>query len=128
MTDRAPAQDDRATTTASVVAAVVVTAMAIGVLLLLLPDAAAPVVAPTLETTTTSSTAPEAVEVVIPPTPIEVDGLPESITRVLQASGYASELKPGDEPVLPDAVLRVLIERDVVLTVVEDAEPTDRGG
>ncbi len=132
MTDRRPsAPKDTATGAASIVAAIVVTLAAIVPMLLLLPDAEDPLPAPVAEatsSTTTTTTLPEPVEVVVPPTPIEVEGLPESITRVLQASGYASEIGPDGEQVLPDAVLQVLIENDVVLTVVEDAEPADQGG
>ncbi len=130
MTDRRPtASKDTATGAASIVAAIVVTLAAIVPMLLLLPDAEDPIPAPVAEpTSSTTTTVPEPVEVVVPPTPIEVEGLPESVTRVLQASGYASELGPDGEQVLPDAVLQVLIDNDVVLTVVEDAEPTEQGG
>ena len=52
---------------------------------------------------------------------LDVDELDPAIVRVLQANGYA-ELTGRDslEEQLPEAVTRLLIERGVVLTVVDD--------
>ena len=69
----------------------------------------------------TTTTSPEVTTVIVEPVPVlEVDELDSSIVRVLQANGYAElagESEVGNE--LPDAVTRVLIEHNAVLTVVE---------
>ena len=80
-----------------------------------------------VEQTTTAP--PEVTTVVVDPIPdLEVDELDPSIVRVLQANGYAElagERDLGAE--LPDAITRVLIDNDTVLTVVEDDPATEEG-
>ncbi len=79
-----------------------------------------------VQSTTTSA---EVTTVVAEPIPeLNVAELDPSIVRVLQANGYAElagEPELGDE--LPDAVIRLLIERGAVLTVVEDEPATEEG-
>lgn len=75
-----------------------------------------------------STTTLPAVAVVAETIPeLEVEELDPAIVRVLQANGYA-ELTARDslEEQLPEAVTRLLIERGVVLTVVDDP-PTPEG-
>ena len=75
-----------------------------------------------------STTTLPAVAVVAETMPeLEVEELDPAIVRVLQANGYA-ELTARDslEEQLPEAVTRLLIERGVVLTVVDDP-PTSEG-
>ncbi len=78
-----------------------------------------------VESTTTS---PEATVVVEPIPQLDVDELDPAVVRVLQANGYAEltgQSTLDDE--LPAAVTRLLIERDVVLTVVEEAPNPEEG-
>jgi len=73
------------------------------------------------EDVATTTASPEVTTVDVEPIPVlTVDELDSSIVRVLQANGYAElagEPEIGAE--LPDAVTRVLIEHNAVLTVVE---------
>ena len=56
-------------------------------------------------------------EVVITTPPPEIDGLSESVTRVLSAHGFAGTEDIAD---LPASVTRVLIEHGIALTVAEE--------
>ena len=70
-----------------------------------------------------STTAPpEVTTVVVEPVPVlEVDELDPAVVRVLQANGYAElAAEPDLDTELPDAITRVLIDKNAVLTVVED--------
>lgn len=74
---------------------------------------------------TTTLTEPTVVVEAVPD--LEVDELDPAVVRVLQANGYAElTARSSLEEELPDAVTRLLIERGVVLTVVED-EPNPEG-
>lgn len=70
---------------------------------------------------TTTTASPEVTTMVVEPVPVlEVDELDPSIVRVLQAHGYAEQAGESDVgSELPGAVMRVLIEHNAVLTVVE---------
>ena len=59
-------------------------------------------------------TAPTEVQVTTPPP--EIDGLTESVTRVLSANGFAGK-EEIDE--LPPSVVRVLVENGIALTIAE---------
>ncbi len=76
----------------------------------------------------TTATAPPVTVVVEPVPQLDVDDLDPAVVRVLQAHGYA-ELADRQElgVELPPAVVRLLIERNVVLTVVEEAPPHEEG-
>ena len=85
------------------------------------------VVAPASTTTapaTTTSTSP--VVVAVPaPTP-DLAGVGDAVSRVLYANGYATNTAPEElEGALPPAVLALLIEREVTLTIATEAEPVD---
>ena len=69
----------------------------------------------------TTTAFPEVTTVVVEPVAeLDVDDLDPSVVRVLQANGYAELVaQPDIEGELPDAVMRLLIERNAVLTVVE---------
>ena len=60
--------------------------------------------------------------IVIAPDPVEVDGLPESVLRALEAAGNLREEGRG-ELGLPDSIVSVLADHGVVLRVAEDAAP-----
>lgn len=78
-----------------------------------------------VESPTTSPEATVSVEAI---PQLDVDGLDPAIVRVLQANGYAELAGRGSlDEELPSAVTRLLIERGVVLTVVEEA-PSQEGG
>jgi hypothetical protein len=72
---------------------------------------------------TTAVLPTEVVEtVVIVPEPVDVDGLPESIVRTLEAAGNVRN-ESGDELGLPPSVIDVLADNDVVLRVAEEPSP-----
>lgn len=81
------------------------------------PESAAP---EPVVTTVTSTVAEAAVTetVVITPDPIEVEALPESVVRALEAAGNVREESAGDLE-LPASVVNVLADHDVVLRVSE---------
>ena len=58
----------------------------------------------------------------IAPDPVEVDGLPESVVRALEAAGNV-RAEGSDELGLPASVVNVLADHDVVLRVAEEAAP-----
>jgi hypothetical protein len=60
--------------------------------------------------------------VVIAPDPIEVDGLPESVVRALEAAGNVRE-ESRTELRLPASIVDVLVEHGVVLQVAEEGAP-----
>jgi len=63
--------------------------------------------------------------VIVTTPPIELEGLSESVSRVLTTSGFAAELTQSDfESQLPPSVYRTLVAHDAVLTVAvhRDAE------
>lgn len=82
----------------------------------LLGDEGEPVVSPATE----SAPVPAAVEAAPVPVPtsapLEIDGIPGAVARVLGEHGSAG-LVPASGVDLPDSVLRVLRERRVVLTL-----------
>jgi len=89
-------------------------------------EAAEVVPAPTIASTTTSVSSTSAVaSVVITTPPPEIEGVSESIARVLSSSGFASELSFDDVAgEIPPSVLRTLIANGVVLTIAtEEAKP-----
>ena len=86
--------------------------------------------APTPTTTAPATTAsPSPVVVAVPaPTP-DLAGVGDAVSRVLYANGYATNTAPEDlEGALPPAVLALLIEREVTLTIATEAEPVDSEG
>jgi len=85
-------------------------------------EATPPEVAPPVETTTAPVQAPVTETMVIVPDPVEVDGLPESVVRALEAAGNVRE-ELGEEIGLPQSVVKALADRDVVLRVAEEASP-----
>jgi len=89
-----------------------------------------PPAAPTAGTPTTTeraagATPPEAPDpVVINMPPPEIDGLTESITRVLASEGFASSLTADDAAAqLPASVYRTLVANGVVLSIAEESRP-----
>jgi hypothetical protein len=77
-----------------------------------------------------TTTSPDVSTVVVEPIPeLDVDELEPAVVRVLQANGYAELVgEVGLENELPDAVTRLLIERNAVLTVVEEDPAAEEGG
>ncbi len=72
--------------------------------------------------------APLATVVVEPVPQLEVDGLDPAVVRVLQANGYAELVGQQDlDAELPPAVIRLLLERNAVLTVVEETPAREEG-
>lgn len=64
----------------------------------------------------------ETVEIVVEPGPVQIDALPESIVRALESVGNVRE-EGREELGLPESVVNVLVDRDVVLQVVEGETP-----
>jgi hypothetical protein len=64
----------------------------------------------------------ETVEIVVEPGRVEIDALPESIVRALEAVGNVRE-EGAAELGLPPSVVKVLADRDVVLQVAEEGAP-----
>lgn len=77
-----------------------------------------------------TTTSPDVSTVVVEPIPeLDVDELEPAVVRVLQANGYAELISEvGLDNELPDAVTRLLIERNAVLTVVEEDPAAEEGG
>jgi hypothetical protein len=77
-----------------------------------------------------TTTSPVVSTVVVEPIPeLDVDELEPAVVRVLQANGYAELVgEVGLDNELPDAVTRLLIERNAVLTVVEEDPAAEEGG
>ena len=91
------------------------------------PEAA--VVAPAPDSTTTApatTTTTGPVVVAVPaPTP-DLAGVGDAVSRVLYANGYATNTTPDElEGSLPPAVLALLIEREVTLTIATEAEASN---
>ena len=85
----------------------------------------APLVAPEPPVTTTAAVEPIVVSVATP-TP-DLDGVGDAVARVLYGSGYAKHTAPDDlEGDLPPAVLELLIEREVTLTIATEDESIDQ--
>ena len=83
-----------------------------------------PTVTTTLAATTTTSVEPVVVSVATP-TP-DLDGVGDAVARVLYGSGYAKHTSPDElAGELPPAVLELLIEREVTLTIATAAESTE---
>ena len=57
---------------------------------------------------------PGAADVVVHTPPPQIDGLTESVTRVLSASGFVTD-EGADE--LPQSVVNVLVEHGIALTI-----------
>jgi hypothetical protein len=114
---------ERSSSFASLLAALVVAVTGLIPVIWLLSSPAQQSVVEGEAVVSTTTTSPEVATVVVDPIPqLEVDELDPSVVRVLQANGYAEMAgEPELGADLPDAVTRVLIENDAVLTVVEDA-------
>lgn len=120
---------ERSTGMASLLAAAIVTIAGLVPVIWLLSSPSDTSIVPedVAVVTTTTATVPPTTIYVEPVPQLDVAGLDPSVVRVLQANGYAEKLgETGLEGQLPDAVLRVLIDHDAVLTVVEDG-PTAGG-
>ena len=109
--------------------------MAIGVVALIAMFGGSPSEAPasdlvaSLPTPTTTTTAPAVttsgeplVVAASAPTP-DLAGVGAAVSRVLYGNGYAINANPDElEGVLPPAVVELLIERKVTLTIATDSE------
>lgn len=85
----------------------------------------APLVATTVPLTTTTAAEPVVVSITTP-TP-DLDGVGDAVARVLYGSGYAKHTAPDElEGDLPPAVLDLLIEREVTLTIATEDESIDQ--
>lgn len=85
----------------------------------------ASLVATAVPATSTTSAEPVVVSVTTP-TP-DLAGVGDAVARVLYGSGYAKHTVPDDlEADLPPAVLDLLIEREVTLTIATDGVPTEQ--
>lgn len=73
-------------------------------------------------TTVVVEAVPVTETIVVQPEPVEVDGLPESIVRALEAAGNVRE-ESFDELGLPESIVDVLVEHGVVLRVAEKGAP-----
>lgn len=71
---------------------------------------------------TTAAPAVVTERIVVVPDPVEVNGLPESVVRALEAAGNVRE-EGTDELGLPASVVNVLIDNEVVLRVAEESSP-----
>ncbi|HSG80373.1 MAG TPA: hypothetical protein VLD62_12380 [Acidimicrobiia bacterium] len=77
--------------------------------------------APSVVATTAATVAREIVEVPREPT-VTVEGVPDSVTRVLAAAGYAGRVTESSlTETLPPSVVRVLIDHGATLTVAQEA-------
>jgi hypothetical protein len=89
------------------------------------PDPVVVAPAPTSTTTTTATTTTTTGPVVIAvsaPTP-ELAGVGDAVSRVLYGNGYATSTSPDElDGVLPPAVLALLIEREVTLTIATETD------
>lgn len=111
-----------------VAAAVVAVTGLIPVIWLMTSPAEESVVEGDVAVVDSTTTSPEVTVVVEPIPQLDVDGLDPAVVRVLQANGYAELTGQSTlDGQLPDAVTRLLIERDVVLTVVEEAPNPEEG-
>ena len=113
---------DRSNSFVSLLAAVVVAVTGlIPVVWLLTSPEPTSVVEEGVVVESSTTTAPEVTTVIAEPIPtLEVDELNPAVVRVLQANGYAELTAESELTTLPEAVTRVLIENEAVLTVVED--------
>jgi flagellar basal body-associated protein FliL len=121
---------ERSSSLVSLLAALVVAVTGlIPVIWLLTSPSEEPVVEGEVAVEQSTTTSPEVTTVVVEPIPeLEVDELDPSVVRVLHANGYAEIAgEPDLETELTEAISRVLIEREAVLTVVE-ADPVTEGG
>lgn len=81
----------------------------------------APLIATTVLVTTTHSAEPVVVSITTP-TP-DLDGVGDAVARLLYGSGYATHTASDElEGDLPPAVLELLIEREVTLTIATEGE------
>ncbi len=86
------------------------------------PETAAPSSTTTAAPATTTTRGEPLVVATPAPTPA-LEGLSESVASVLYASGYASNINPEElTGELPPAVLALLIDREVTLTIATEAE------
>ncbi len=120
---------DRSNSFVSLLAAVVVAVTGlIPVVWLLTSPEPASVVEEGVVVESSTTTSPEITTVVVEPIPtLDVDDLDPAVVRVLQANGYAELTTESELTTLPEAVTRVLIENEAVLTVVDDT-PVDLPG
>jgi hypothetical protein len=86
------------------------------------PLIVAPVPTSTTTATVTSTTPAEPVVVAVAaPTP-EVAGVGDAVSQVLYANGYATSTPPDElDGALPPAVLALLIEREITLTIATES-------
>jgi hypothetical protein len=75
-----------------------------------------------VSTTAVVEAAPVAETIEVSAEPIEVAGLPESIVRALEAAGNVRE-ESRHELGLPESIVAVLAEHEVVLRVAEETSP-----
>jgi hypothetical protein len=89
------------------------------------PVVVAPAPPPTTTASaTTTSTGP--VVVAVPSPAPDLGGVGEAVSRVLYGSGYATNTSPDQlEGALPPAVLALLIEREVTLTIATEADTAE---
>ena len=87
------------------------------------PVVVAPAPTSTTTTTATTTTSTDPVVIAVPaPTP-ELAGVGDAVSRVLYGNGYATSTGPDElEGALPPAVLALLIEREVTLTIATDPD------
>jgi len=94
------------------------------------PLVVAPAPASTTTTTATTTTSTGPVVIAVPaPTP-ELAGVGDAVSRVLYGNGYATSTGPDElEGALPPAVLALLIDREVTLTIATDTgiDETEEG-
>ena len=90
------------------------------------PVVVAPAPTSTTTTTVTTTTATGPVVIAVPaPTP-DLAGVGDAVSRVLYANGYATSTAPDElEGALPPAVLALLIEREVTLTIATEADTAE---
>jgi hypothetical protein len=109
---------------ASVITGLVVAAAAVVPLIWYTSTGSEEAAPPPVETTVVSTTDPVGVTetIVITPDPVDVDELPESIVRALESAGNV-RAESRSELDLPDSVVGVLADHDVVLRVAEEPAP-----
>ncbi|MGB5431430.1 MAG: hypothetical protein WBN24_08920 [Acidimicrobiia bacterium] len=87
------------------------------------PVVVAPAPTSTTTATVTTTTSTDPVVITVPaPTP-DLAGVGDAVSRVLYGNGYATSTAPDElEGALPPAVLALLIEREVTLTIATQAD------
>ena len=90
------------------------------------PVVVAPAPTSTTAATVTTTTAAAPAVITIPAPAPGLAGIGDAVSRVLYGNGYATSTAPDElEGALPPAVLALLIEREVTLTIATEADTAE---